>query len=115
MALQGYGSERYIYKDGTRQRVGFVRTIRPDVSPPETNSAFEQRMDLMCRQLMAMPSVIDVQQTIQRRDGAIVECIIDTTYAPRFEAIAEDARPAGGSADARGARGGGSRGRRSTD
>jgi hypothetical protein len=108
MALQGYGSERYVYKDGTRHRVGFVRTIRPDVSPPETNCAFEQRMDLMCRQLLAMQGVTDVQQTIERRDGAIVQCIVDTTYAPRFEMIANDTRMAGGSADSR-------HGRRSTD
>jgi hypothetical protein len=111
MASTGYGSERYTYKDGIRHRTGFVRTIRPDVSPPETNSAFEQRMDLMCRQLLAMQSVIDVQCTMERRDGSIVQCQIDATYAPRFEAIAEDARPAGGGVareyGGRGGRGGG--------
>jgi hypothetical protein len=111
MASQGYGSERYIYKDGIRHRVGFVRTIRPDVSPIETHAAFERRMDLMCRQLLAMQSVTDVRPTMERRDGAIVECIVDVTYTPTPEAIANDTRPAGGRADSRGVRGG----RRSTD
>ncbi len=90
MADQGYGSERYVYIDGVRCRVGFVRTIRPEVV--ESNGAFERRMDLMCLQLLAMRSVIDVRPTMERRDGAIVECIVDVTYAPHPEPVAEDLR-----------------------
>ncbi len=111
MAATGYGSERYIYKDGLRQRTGFVRTIRPDIDPIESNGAFERRMDLLCRQLQAMQSVTVVLQTMNRRDGAIVECIVDATYAPTPEPIADDTRPAGGRAVERSS----ARGRRSTD
>jgi len=107
MSSTGYGSDRHAYINGIRHRTGRVLTIQPIVEPRESNSAFERRMDLACRQLHAMQSVIDVQLTLERRDGALVGCLIDVSYTPHPEAIADDLRDAGGRVGGRGARGGG--------
>ena len=101
-----YGDERHIYIDGKRYRTGVTRTIRPHVA--ETNGDFACRMDQLAQALHRMNSVQAVGTKLIRRDGAIVECVVDIEYTAQPDPVRADGRPAGGRVvDAgRGVRGG---------
>lgn len=103
----GYGHEKYCYTPDApeRRRTEFARTLRPN--PAESNSAFERRMDELAKMLVGQHGAIEVETLIQRQDGAIVECLVRVAYPPRYEPVADDARPAGGRVAGRGSRGGG--------
>lgn len=102
-----FGLDRYTYHAGdtTRYQTGRVRTIRPGAH--ETNEGFEQRMDLMARQLLALPGIASVSLELERMRGAIVQAIVSVAEHPQPAPIVPDSRPAGGRfGGPRGARGG---------
>ena len=98
-----FGFDHYTWRDGQRLRTRIVRSLRP--GPDETNSQFEESMSTMAAELAQMNGVTNVGFSLEWREGAIVECIIDVEHTPRPIAVVEDDRPAGG-------RAGGARGRR---
>ena len=104
---EDFGLDRYTYHvgDATRYQTGRMRTIRPGAH--ETNETFEQRMDLMARQLLALPGIASVSLELERARGAIVQAIVSVVEHPQPAPIAPDPRPAGGRfGGPRGSRGG---------
>jgi len=109
----GYGSDRYVYVDGTRHLSGFVRTLRPVGA--ETGAQFEERMDVLARRLSAMQDVRSFTVEIVRRGGAAVECVVDVVLkVPAPAPIPSDggqSGPTGARVSPRGSRGGQKHGR----
>ena len=92
---EDFGEDRYCYLDGTRYKVGIVRTIRPHKERDETNGQFERRMDALAKKLRDW-GCTTIALAFERREGSIVQCVIEAAYPPKVDPVADDDRPAGG-------------------
>lgn len=101
-----FGSEDYSYSPNQSERLKstFTRTIRP--MDDETNSGFEQRMDMMARALVNQHGCMHVNLKLIRANGSIAECMVTVIYdAPKNAPIMLDLRKAGARVPGRGQRG----------
>lgn len=90
-----YRTDRYVYIDGLRYKVGMVCTIRP--KDGETNGQFERRMDQLAQVLRDRFGATAMSFELKRAAGGITECLFDVTYPPRAAVeIVDDNTPAGG-------------------
>jgi hypothetical protein len=100
----GYGSDRYVYRDGVRHIAGFTRTLRP--AGKETNAFFEERMDILAQRLSSMVDVREFDVEIERKAGLAVQATVRVLFVDPIPApIAQDER-ACGRLETRGSRGG---------
>lgn len=103
--LTDFGKDKIFYLDEVRYRIGLVRTLRPNEG--DTNEQFERRMHDLAGKLRKHGAA-SVSMNFERRDGALVECVVDVSTAPVEFDIKPDTRPAGGRTQGpRGSRGGG--------
>jgi hypothetical protein len=78
----GYGSEYYVFKEGSIYKVGTLATVHPQKN--ETEAQFKDRL---CRflQLLEVMGMRDIKLEIQRRKGRITECVISFFQDPALE------------------------------